>query len=385
MTMRVGPVIGWLLLLGVLPSAVRSQQAAPLSVLLASPDSVSPPRIRSLSDVSTCHAWTCDQAVSLALEVAPVASWRVGTEITGTRSVLWNGYRRVSDRRADLMYGSARRSVWLGYGLSTDDVGRVSTRLSRFEYGTAVRWKSLAVNASVGTGAVPVLVPGGSRIVTDELTVLDSVTGASHTDTVRRTVTDSASPSKARWSSTVLRVAWMSERWSAAAVVGRLAVSGGGRPLWGGIDGSRRLGRRFTMLARAGTFAGPPMSSRAAPRFAVSAGLLAQTSWFSTTPAERAPERGAAAFDVSSVGGDRYRLTIRVPGAARVDVASDVTTWQPVAMRRLRDDLWAVELSLTPGVHQLSVRADGGPWAAPAGLTPVDDDFGGSAGAFVVR
>jgi hypothetical protein len=374
----------WPLLLAVLPFPARSQQAAPLSVLLA-PDSASPPRFRSLGDVSVCQAWTCDQALSLALEVAPVASWRVGTEITGNHSVLWNGDGRVSDRRADLLYGSARRSAWIGYGLSTEDVGRVSTRLSRFEYGAAARWRSLSVNASAGTGAAPVMVPGGSRIVTDVFMVLDSVTGRAHADSLRRTVTDSATPGKARWSSAVLRVAWMTDRWSAAAVVGRLTVSGGGRPLWGGIDGSRMLGRRFTVLARAGTFVSPPTSLRATPRFAVSAGLLARTSWFSTTPAERVPERVAAAFDVSSVGGDRYRLTIRLPGATRVDVASDVTTWRPIAMRRLHDDLWMVELPLTSGVHQISVRADGGPWIAPAGLAPVDDDFGGSAGSFVVR
>jgi hypothetical protein len=36
-------------------------------------------------------------------------------------------------------------------------------------------------------------------------------------------------------------------------------------------------------------------------------------------------------------------------------------------------------------MHQVSVRADGGRWIAPAGLPPTDDDFGGTAGTFVVR
>jgi hypothetical protein len=68
-----------------------------------------------------------------------------------------------------------------------------------------------------------------------------------------------------------------------------------------------------------------------------------------------------------------------------VEIASDVTAWQPVTMHRLRDDLWVVELSLTPGMHQLSIRADGGRWIAPSGLAPVDDDYGGTSGSFVVR
>jgi hypothetical protein len=364
---------------------MRAQQAAPLSILLASPDSMPPARVRSLGDVSTCHAWTCDQSLSLGLEVAPARSWRIGTEITGGRTVLPGTGGRVSDRRADLVYGPARRSVWIGYGRSTEEGAGSTTHLSRFEYGAAARWKSLSVDATMGSGTAPSLAGLGSHVETSVRTTLDSLTGAMRTDTLRRTVADSATPGRARWRSSALHVAWVADRWSIGAVIGRFVVNGDRRPLWGSIDGSRTLGRRFTVLAKAGTVVGPLMSSRAAPRFAVSAGLFAHTSWLSTAPAERPVPRGAAAFDVSGLGGERYRLTIRVPDAAHVEIASDVTAWQPVPMHRLRDDLWVVELSLAAGVHQLSVRADGGRWTAPPGLTPVDDDFGGSAGAFVVR
>jgi hypothetical protein len=372
------------LLVSALPLPARSQQTAPLSVLQASPDSTPPARIRSLGDVSTCHAWTCDQALSLALEVAPVGSWRLGAEITGGRSVLPDREGRVSDRRVDLVYGPARRSVWVGYGQSTEEAAGSSTRLPRFEYGASARWRSLSVDATIGSGAAPALAGLGSRIETNVRTTVDSLTGAIRTDTVRRTLTDSTTPGKTPWRTTALRLAWTTDRWSIGAVIGRL-VSGQRRPVWGSLDGSRALGRRFTVLAKAGTVVGPLMSVGGAPRFTVSAGLFAHTSWLSTAPAERATKHGTAAFDVSGLGGERYRLTIRVPGATHVEVASDVTAWQPVAMRRLRDDLWVVDLSLATGVHQLSVRADGGRWAAPPGLAPVDDDFGGSSGAFVVR
>jgi hypothetical protein len=275
--------------------------------------------------------------------------------------------------------------VWIGYGRSTEEAADSARHLSRFEYGATARWRSLSVDATVGTGAAPVLAGLGSRVVTNVFTTLDSLTGATRTDTVHRTVTDSTSLGRARWSSTALRLAWTTERWSIGALMGRLVVSRAARPLWGGVDGSRTLGRRFTVLAKAGTVVGPFMSTRTTPRFAVSAGLFAHTSWLSTAPVERPADRSDAAFDVRGLGGERYRLTIRMPGATHVEVASDVTAWRPVAMRRLRDDLWIVELSLTTGMHQLSVRADGGSWAAPAGLTPVDDDYGGSSGAFVVR
>jgi hypothetical protein len=378
-------LVAWSLLLAALPCPARSQLTAPLSVRLPSIDSTPPSRIRSLGDISTCHAWTCDQALSLALEMAPVASWRVGTEITGSRSVLPGGEGRVSDRRVDLVYGPARRSVWVGYGRSIEDLAGSSTQLSRLEYGATARWRSLSVDATMGTGSAPALAGLGSRIETSVHTTLDSLTGAIRTDTVRRTLTDSAMPGRTRWSSSALRVAWTADRWSVGAVIGRLVVTGERRPVWGSLDGSRTLGRRFTVLAKAGTVVGPFMSTRDGPRFAVSAGLFAHTSWLSTAPVERPAEHGMPAFDVSGLGGERYRLTVRMHGATHVEIASDVTAWQPVAMRRLRDDVWVVELALAAGIHQLSVRADGGRWAAPAGLTPVDDDFGGSSGAFVVR
>src|SRR3982751_2845341 len=85
----------WSLLLAVLPFSAQSQLAAPLSVRLTTIDSTPPARIRTLVDISTCHAWTCDQALSLGVEMAGVASWRVGTEITGSRSVLPGGEGRV--------------------------------------------------------------------------------------------------------------------------------------------------------------------------------------------------------------------------------------------------------------------------------------------------
>jgi hypothetical protein len=374
-----------LLLCAAAGTAAHSQQPAPLSVLQAPLESVSPARIRSLAGASACHAWVCDQALSLAVDVAPAARWRLAAEVTAGRSMLAGSDGRLSDHRVDLVYGPARHAVWVGFGRATENLAGVSTGLSRFEYGAAARWRSVSVDASVGTGAAPTLIAGASRIETNVYTRLDSLTGGIRQDTVRRTVTDSATPGRARWSSTALRIGWTAERWSVGGMVGRLVVRENRRPLWGGVDGSRVLGRRLTLLARAGSFVGPITSAQSAPRFAISAGLSAHTSWFSTAPIESPAAHGASAFDVRGLGGERYRLTIRAPGAARVEIASDVTAWQPIPMRRLRDDLWAVELSLAAGVHQVSLRTDGGSWIAPAGLIPVDDDFGGSAGAFVIR
>jgi hypothetical protein len=81
---------------------------------------------------------------------------------------------------------------------------------------------------------------------------------------------------------------------------------------------------------------------------------------------------------------DRYRLVAHLPAAGTVELASDVTGWRPVAMRRDAGDGWSVELPASPGVHRVSLRVDGGPWIAPPGLTAEDDGFGGSAAVFTV-
>jgi hypothetical protein len=44
-----------------------------------------------------------------------------------------------------------------------------------------------------------------------------------------------------------------------------------------------------------------------------------------------------------------------------------------------------LSVELSPGVHHLNVRLDGGPWLVPAGAFAVDDGFGGHVGLIVVR
>jgi len=71
--------------------------------------------------------------------------------------------------------------------------------------------------------------------------------------------------------------------------------------------------------------------------------------------------------------------------ASQVEIASDVSGWQPVLLAPAGADTWTVTLPVTPGLHRLNLRLDGGEWLVPGGLTPVADEFGGSVGLFVVR
>lgn len=78
-------------------------------------------------------------------------------------------------------------------------------------------------------------------------------------------------------------------------------------------------------------------------------------------------------------------ITVRVPSAQRVELMGDFTDWTPVQMSPTQPSgSWSVSLPLTSGVHQVNIRANGGAWSVPQGLTAVTDEFGGSVGILVV-
>ena len=80
-----------------------------------------------------------------------------------------------------------------------------------------------------------------------------------------------------------------------------------------------------------------------------------------------------------------HRLGIVGPPAEHAEIMGDFTDWHPRPLVREGEGRWALGGALSPGVHQLNVRFDGGEWIVPAGTVAVDDGFGGKAGLFVVR
>jgi hypothetical protein len=88
---------------------------------------------------------------------------------------------------------------------------------------------------------------------------------------------------------------------------------------------------------------------------------------------------------VSGLRIERLRETLvelRLPGrgARLVELAGDFTDWLPVTLTPTEEGWWSVVVPLTPGVHYLNVRFDGGAWEVPPGSAAVDDDFGGMVG-----
>lgn len=105
----------------------------------------------------------------------------------------------------------------------------------------------------------------------------------------------------------------------------------------------------------------------------------------SSVPGATAADPPAAAAQlVFTTEEGRCTFVVRAT-AASVEIMSDLSGWQPVALAPAGSETWTVTLPAAPGLHRLNVRLDGGEWLVPGGLTPLVDEFGGSVGLFVVR
>jgi hypothetical protein len=97
-----------------------------------------------------------------------------------------------------------------------------------------------------------------------------------------------------------------------------------------------------------------------------------------------APTSTAAVLALGDVSAAGREILVNVTGAMRVELAGDFTDWQPRAMVRIDENTWSVRLTLPPGIHRLNVRVDGGGWLVPAGLTSIEDEYGGQVGLLVI-
>jgi hypothetical protein len=79
------------------------------------------------------------------------------------------------------------------------------------------------------------------------------------------------------------------------------------------------------------------------------------------------------------------RLTVTGKPADQAEVIGDFTDWRAEPMVALGGGRWTFPVALTPGVHHLNVRFDGGAWVVPAGAFAVDDGYGGRVGLVLIR
>jgi len=85
-------------------------------------------------------------------------------------------------------------------------------------------------------------------------------------------------------------------------------------------------------------------------------------------------------FEMKPGLGGMQKIVIRVSGVETVDVMGDFSDWSPLVLSRRGRDLWELSIPLSPGMHQINVRVDGGQWVAPPGMPTIRDSFGGEVG-----
>lgn len=174
---------------------------------------------------------------------------------------------------------------------------------------------------------------------------------------------------------------------------GRLALeSVGGLSLGNGVHARRwaqatldvQLTRRVLLMASLG--------ERPAPALAFSGGAQPRTMlgiqfapWSARGWAlNSALKPIGIKWQTQSVGHDRLLVRVHGRNVSRVELSGDFTDWAPVSLIPVHANWYAIVVRVSPGVHRVQLRLDGGPWMAPPGLPRADDGPGGPSGAWVV-
>lgn len=222
-------------------------------------------------------------------------------------------------------------------------------------------------------------------------TVLDSFPTDSGWQVTRRDSAFLVDPGRAararRIGDAEARLGWSAGRLALDGAVGARFVAGGvaARAAWGGMGAALAVGPHASLVLGGGVRP-TPLASRLLRERYVSAGVrVSPMRFFARPPLPVGVVRAAASsFDLRAVGGGRYVVRVRVPGARVVELSGDFTGWRPVALTRVGRDGWELVLPLAPGTHHLNIRVDGDAWVAPPGASTVADDFNGTVGVVVV-
>ena len=99
----------------------------------------------------------------------------------------------------------------------------------------------------------------------------------------------------------------------------------------------------------------------------------------------RPPQPPAPSLHVSTAHAGIARIEVVWAGARTLELMADFTNWEVVRLEPADGDRWRVDVPVTPGVHRVAMRVDGGEWAAPPGLPVAAGAFAGSVGILTVE
>jgi hypothetical protein len=154
--------------------------------------------------------------------------------------------------------------------------------------------------------------------------------------------------------------------------------------LWG-LSASRSIAPSVAVVAAAGRAGSDPVTSVPGARyFALGLRLKVGPQAMTALPAPAAPT-AAAPFRIGPAVAAGREIVLRAREARAVELAGDFTDWKPVVLQRWGHESWRALLPISPGLHRLAIRIDGGPWRAPPGTRAIASEFGGEVAEIVVE
>jgi hypothetical protein len=154
--------------------------------------------------------------------------------------------------------------------------------------------------------------------------------------------------------------------------------------IWG-LSASRSIAPSLALVAAAGRAGSDPVTSVPGARY-FALGLRLKVGSQAMTPLPAAAARTASApFRIGPALAAGREIVIRAADARAVELAGDFTDWKPVPLQPWGEDGWRALLPISPGLHRLAIRIDGGAWRAPPGIRPITNEFGGEVAEVVVE
>jgi hypothetical protein len=155
--------------------------------------------------------------------------------------------------------------------------------------------------------------------------------------------------------------------------------------IWGSAQGAFWVSRQLAVVSAGGREPAQPTRGLPARAFASLGMMLAYWPIPRGTVLVESPINLVRLFELRPAGESLQRLTARIGGVERVEIMGDFTDWAPVQLVRRGRDSWELLAPMSPGVHQINMRIDGGKWFAPPGLPSMKDDFSGEVGVLVIK
>ncbi len=296
-----------------------------------------------------------DLALAASTFTKALGPWRA--EFTGSGGgTLFNGFGTGYVSASTRIHAIWRnKGLWFGGSGGYVDDGIANSALTRYGAGVWARFGGLSVNA------------GATHLSAVKVGVSDLETGArysrgamslSASGGVRLGASDLLEPK--RWGE-LTGVFWLNRHLALTAAHGRYpSEPGRGTPGANYTSISLRIASRPMLL---------DVAAERNPRY--------------QTPAIARPV--VAAFQVKRIGDSTQLISIRAPGARRVEITGDFTDWEPVEMeRKASGDNFTLKLKVPIGSHKFNVKVDAGEWGVPPGVPMLRDELAGVVALLII-